>query len=528
MKKHVRIFGVLLALLLLSANVVSAEQASVATGNTFPIVEEPITLECFVGKGAYTTGEFNDLPIWKEYEALTNIHVNFEGYQIGSFDEKMSLKMAANDLPDFFMKTTMKPADITKYSQDGNLAPITPYLEDYAPNYLAQMDEVPNLRGIVTMGDGDIYGFAYIVSASPASARPIFYNEKWLDQLGYDEFPTDLTGLKELLLLARDSDYNGNGRADEIPLISNTITNINHTFRGAFGIGTRGYNNLDMGPNGELRQVQVTDEYKNMLMFLNELYTEGLLYQQIFDGNNIPAVTAAGEQNQVFMAICNATSYLGETYKGDYAGVYEPFTGYEGQKLNSMTMNTVSGQNTFITTANEHPEATVRWIDYFYSDPGVELYFMGLEGVTYEIDADGIPRYTEAMTNSPDGLGLEEVLGKFVPWGGGANPSRAEDRCFGANMYPDLERGITEGLLAYAPDEVWGEFNYSLEDSVRRATLEQDIVSYIDEMTAKFVTGNVSFDEWDTYLSNLDKMGFAELMEIYNRGYENYTAAFGK
>ena len=42
-----------------------------------------------------------------------------------------------------------------------------------------------------------------------------------------------------------------------------------------------------------------------------------------------------------------------------------------------------------ITDKNPNPEATIRWMDYFYGDEGAQFYFMGKEGETFTKNADG-------------------------------------------------------------------------------------------------------------------------------------------
>ena len=63
-----------------------------------------------------------------------------------------------------------------------------------------------------------------------------------------------------------------------------------------------------------------------------------------------------------------------------------------------------------------------------------------------------------------------------------------------------------------------------MEDTTRLATLEQDINTYVTDMKAKFITGNTSFGEWDSYKDTLNKMGFDELMQIYQRGLDDYNS----
>ena len=43
-------------------------------------------------------------------------------------------------------------------------------------------------------------------------------------------------------------------------------------------------------------------------------------------------------------------------------------------------------------------------------------------------------------------------------------------------------------------------------------------------MEAKFITGRESFDNWDAYLAELDKLGLAEMCGIYQAAYDRYAA----
>ena len=48
------------------------------------------------------------------------------------------------------------------------------------------------------------------------------------------------------------------------------------------------------------------------------------------------------------------------------------------------------------------------------------------------------------------------------------------------------------------------------------AVLKTDIEGYVLEVEAKLITGEMSFDEWDTIQNNLKKMGLDRYIEIYN------------
>ena len=67
-----------------------------------------------------------------------------------------------------------------------------------------------------------------------------------------------------------------------------------------------------------------------------------------------------------------------------------------------------------------------------------------------------------------------------------------------------------------------GCFNYAAEDSSRISVLTTDISTYLADMTAKFITGEAGFDQWEAYKENVEKMGLEEYREIVQRTVDRY------
>ena len=97
----------------------------------------------------------------------------------------------------------------------------------------------PALEGTITTPDGKIYGLPQVILA-PVMRVPtkMWLNSKAMAAVGM-ETPTTTEELYDVLLAIRDSDWNGNGEADEIPLIG-TSSNIRNYFLGSFGLRNRG------------------------------------------------------------------------------------------------------------------------------------------------------------------------------------------------------------------------------------------------------------------------------------------------
>src|SRR5699024_6221884 len=124
-----------------------------------------------------------------------------------------------------------------------------------------------------------------------------------------------------------------------------------------------------------------------------------------------------------------------------------------------------------------------------------------VEGVTYEVNADGDPEYLDEIENNPEGLTFSEALAKYMTWSGGGYPGIVmEDYFKGAeSMEPSVV--ATEELIDDFPDEIWPKFTFTIEENKELSALAGDIEKYVTEMRDKFITGNVSIDEWDEYVS---------------------------
>ena len=119
---------------------------------------------------------------------------------------------------------------------------------------------------------------------------------------------------------------------------------------------------------------------------------------------------------------------------------------------------------------------------------------------------------------------MEEVLGRYICWSGGANTSVADDVHFGNHLIPEVTVNAASALMENTPEEIWGQFVYATEDSERLSVLTTDISTYLTDMTAKFITGEARFDQWEDYKSKVEKMGLDEYREIVQRALDNYNA----
>jgi putative aldouronate transport system substrate-binding protein len=486
----------------------------------YPIVKEPITLNILSGKTDQP--DFNEMPLFKDYEKKTNIHINWTlaGDDIG---EKVSILLATNDLPDVIMKNYFSDTDLVRYGSMGTFVGLNDLIDKYAPNYKKLQEQYPQIPKAMNMG-GNEYSMPYICLSDSVKIRKSYINKKWLDAVGI-KMPTTLDEYYEVLKAFKTKDPNGNGKNDEIPLGGTDISSITTSLYGAFGLMNRGANNgyVDEDPKNpeKLRFYRADDNMKQLLQYVNKLYKEGLIDKNIFTAN-LNTFSANGDKN-VYGAHNILPTFIGPKCQDDFVALDAPLKGPNGDQIWGYVLGTVFTKGSFVITKdNKYPEATMRWVDYFYSEEGSNEFCLGQEGKTYTKTADGKYELTDYVTKNPDGLNLDQVLAKFTPYGGGANPTVITDDNFkGAETYKTSMDG-TPKFKKYVPDEIWEIFSLTPEEAEQFNGVAADLQTLITQSEAKFITGELPFSEWDNYVAKLKKAGMDEYVKIKQAAYDRY------
>lgn len=493
----------------------------------FPIVDESITLEFFGGTGPLIEGDWEDVLVWEEYAKMTNVDVKWEMVSGNMLGEKKSLKLAGGDLPDAFYSAGIGSQDVLKYGENGVFITLNDLIDDYAPNLKKLMEENPNIKKALTFPDGNIYSFPTIqgFDSMRFSAKP-FINKDFLEALNM-EIPQTTEEFYEYLKAVKEKDPNGNGKADEIPFGANSITQLTDWIQGSFGLGQGNQaGNVDLDPETEtIRFYPIADEYKQMLEYVHKLYDEELIEQNIFSIESEQYNANGSEGLYGSTHWHSPVGTFGKDAGPSYVGM-SALKGPNGDQLYSAVNHLAVDISSFIITSeNDYPEATVRWIDHFYGDEGSKLLYMGIEGKTYEEKEDGEIEYVEEITNNPDGLTLDQAVGQYLTWVGGNSVGMAKEEYYEGSEGSYQELDAAEGLKEYVIDEVWPAFTYTKEENDKLKAFGQDIDKYVEEMRDKFISGDEPLDDknWDRYVKTINDMGLDEYMNIQEDAYKRYS-----
>jgi putative aldouronate transport system substrate-binding protein len=215
------------------------------------------------------------------------------------------------------------------------------------------------------------------------------------------EAPTTLDAFVEYLRAIKGADLNGNGEEDEVPMSIQSAF-LPYMFAPAFGLDlVSGFYADDAGVVHY--SAYEKDAYKAYLTFLHGLYEEGLLEAE-FTSLNRDQITArcANDQTGATFDYSWQMSTLYSAQYPNYDGTVgiiagaAPLSGeHEGFYVGRNPVSGIFGVN----AKSDNIELAIKFLDYAMSEEAQDLYVWGMEGLTYEVDADGnrhyLPRCTE-------------------------------------------------------------------------------------------------------------------------------------
>ncbi|WP_225217720.1 extracellular solute-binding protein [Sporosarcina gallistercoris] len=522
------------ASLLLAANILGActksdeaaersENANKVNAEGMPIVDDKIQVDGFAAK-FFASQDWNDLMLWKEYEKMTNIEVDWSTVQTEALAEKRNLTLTSGDYPEVYFASAFSKTDLIKYGQQGIFLPLNDYIDEYAPNFKKLLDEYPSVKQGVTMADGNIYGFPTIYDPKfeALRAEAPWVKQEWLDKLGMKE-PETTEDFYELLKAIKNDDPNGNGQQDEMAWGGGYgIDEFIAYLRGSFGLNKQGSMNITLDfkeGTEDFRFVPTTDEYKELVTYLNKLYSEGLINKDVF---TVTPQEFTADSSKGNYGVLNSIDPAELLKLDGYVGM-PVLEGPSGERSYNTVSNGLGNLGMFVITDKaENPEAMVRWMDYFYGDEGTKMFFMGFEGTTYEEDADGKFKYLDTITDNPDGLNMDQAISQYLTWPGGYYPGIVKQKFFQGAESKENSRANAEKVKPFRikDDDILPGLNFTVEENDQVSAIMTDINTYVEESTAAFITGKQDLSKWDDYVKTIEKMGVDQYLEIAQGAYD--------
>lgn len=541
-KKVIRIICLILCVTAISAcgksdkkDTAKTTKAELNTDGQFPIIKkgQKLTLNLMAPNAGLA--EWEDMPTLKDYQKKTGISLKYTTPPLADFSTRLNLAFASGDLPDIVYGAgsgSLTSAMEIDYGSQGILLPLEEYITpELMPNFYALTQEDPSLLKSITTPDGHVYSLPMVTRNATSIwwQGPMWYNGTWLDKLNVTELPKTIDEFYELLLRFKNEDPNGNGKADEIPLTDVDMNGTRVWLLAAFGLRTRGIQ-VD---NDQVIYTPTTENYKDYLTFMNKLYNEGLLDKEVY-GQSDEQKKAKGQNDQ--LGIFSDYFSFFTTGRTEIEALNDPMF----QPLTSewSTDAVIPGsprlsRGTFaLTKVNPSPEASVRWVDYFYSEEGSKYLEQGPEGSLWEYQKNAAGEKVRVYTKGIDLKNTEDERGKITPAYGLTTPNIVTDTGeYKLLTAPDEEKDTRfDEWVAKETQEKMNDIAkvpfpllyLTVKENDQVSATATDLSTYIEQMEAKFITGVEPLSKWDDFKKTVESMGIEKYLEVYQTAYNRW------
>ncbi len=501
----------------------AASSGTEAAGITYPLEGNP-KLTLVAPESVHV---LNSYPTWQE-TPFVQAWAEQTGVDLeASFVSDFSVYLASGDYADIIVYGwNGYNGGAAKAISDGIIIGIEDYVEEFAPDYWKVLNDEPNYLKGAKSSSGSIAGF-YNLRAEPArNTWGAYLRGDWLEDLSL-EVPTTLDEFTSVLKVFKEE------KGATIPL---GVTLRALTMMGENGVLTSPFglvNTILYQVDGVIHRGYYEDTYKDYLTYLNQLYTEGLI------DNNILTVDGTTTKSNLLNGISGVAVGYGS---GGLGSIMQQMASVDPNfdlvPMGSLTKNkgdrAMYGQKTgylsggvaaAITTSCKDVETAMKFLNYGYSEKGDLLLYYGIEGMSYEM-INGYPYFTDSVKNNPDGLTFSQALslysyspasGPYVSNGDYSLQTYTETQLHALELWKD-----NDTTKYFVPSE---SISISEEHMDEYSSIKSEVDTCVSEYFSKFVTGEWSIEEkWDEYISTLKSMGIDTMIQYYQEAYDEYQS----
>lgn len=431
--------------------------------------------------------------------------------------EQLNLRIAAGDMPDVFSPWNGIESELI---ESGALLDLTDLLQEKAPHLWESIPEEmwDAVKANDPTGENRIYVIPQVLNYGRNGGM---IRQDWLDSLGL-KMPTTQEEFVEVLRAFKNDDPNGNGVADEIATGGRAEVRWMGQMFGQYGIAMwEGYPQWDIY-DGELTYSAVTQNMKDCLEWMSELYAEGLLDPETllndksaWDGKINSGVVGVWEHLPQECYNYAENIYTGTGVKPQIAilpAISAP--GYEGY----YTHRQMNGGGFVVanTEDEEKIDKIMKVLDaYGNQDMWMEFY-NGVEGMHSEV-IDG------KAVRLPDDPSTQQNL-VLAPYNSIAtidfqvnvlSTQLTEDREWAVSQAVENVQKNQEYVKSFAgdgmPDSIYSDY-----PDIGNRTL------YVEYAT-KIIAGEYPIDKFDEFVEKWYASGGKEVTELAREWYANKT-----
>jgi putative aldouronate transport system substrate-binding protein len=510
----------------------SAEESGeiVLESVSLPIVEDAVHYTCWMPVAPYVSTMMNledfseQVAMVKTINELTNVYIDFNAVAGGMVEqESFNLMIAADDYTDIIGVMNYYSTGHEGAIDDGVIIDIYDDLKEYAPNYWKLLTSDDNAYMTMRTQSGYMGCIAQLLSKAGMENQGMIIRKDWLEAAGMST-PTTMDEMEQYLTYCKDN-YGAYAYLQ--------YEGMDTDWGSAFNISPGAFNVFD----GVVTHSYTTDAFKDYLTTMNDWYKKGLFNAEFYNDTDITTVrtdmandlcsfvdgSTEGMSNIFDMNPDNTAMELQAIAYPTAEGVDEVHVGYESQLIKNSDTWAIS------TACGDHT-ALLELVNYLYSEEGQLIYNWGEENVTYTLDENGDPQWTDLVINNPDGLNFMFASYLYATGIGSVYFPGVYDMEKGYYSYNDDMLAAVDTLA----DLTDGAYNLpayvtlTTEEQTEYNSYATDFETYADAEVLKFILGDRDLSEIDAFVDTLYTMGLQEMTDLYQTAYDRAMEALSE
>lgn len=503
-------------------------------GLVLPLTQEKQELSVWLVYSGTIVSDLNEIEGVKKMEEITNVHINWIPVNLQEIGDKLGILLTSGDFPDIiYPASNGYPGGIEKGIEDGVIYPDHDTLiREYMPNYMAYLNSSKEADLEATADSGKMICIKNIVGGddtaeSEGTYQGVAYRKDILEDLGIAT-PTSIAEWHDALVKCKESGI-------EHPFMLNTTGGSFLSL--AWGVSTFSSNYLQLSEDGsKLEPTLLMDGFGEYLETMRQWYSEGLIDPNFTSFNYYMDTPNSVENNQHVMYSLILSAFTGNNYYqmhmcNNEKEFLQPLVAppVNGGKEIQDGSRIIAKDSMWITTSCKNPELAAKWLDFQYSKTGELLNWYGIEDVTYTIDADGKPQFTDFVLKNENNTPPSEVLEKYaLNWGNSwlgkhnyvASEKVATAAAGGLNQQHEAVETWSAPAVNVALPRAWTLTD--AEGNKINATLTS-LQTLVQEYMINYIIGqdNTTFED---FKEKVMQYGYQDIIDTYSDCYARYLA----
>ncbi|MDP4182911.1 MAG: extracellular solute-binding protein [Bacillota bacterium] len=477
---------------------------------------------------AQVTDNFGNLPIAKELEKQTGIKVKYIHPPKGQEMEAFNIMVASGELPDIIEYNWLKyPGGPNNAIENSTILKLDNLIKNYAPNLYGYLEKHPDINKMVKTDDGHYYVFPFLRPDEDllVTFGPVVRKD-WLDDL-HLKMPETLGDWYNMLTAFKDN------KKCEAPLTAtvkldddrNTVfSEVIKLFSGA----TDSYQDFYI-ENNKVKYGPIEENRRYFFYVMSKWYKEGLIDNNIaVNDNQVQEFNMLSGKSGA--TICSGGSGLGkwisalkrDNPKYDLTPVqYPSLVRGETPKFGARSLEYSGPGSAAISANSKNAKLAAQYLDYMYSKEGHMLINFGIENISYKM-VNNQPVYTDLIMNSKEDLAPVTVMSKYIR--GHTNGAFIQDERYLQQYYSLSQQKDALRLWEMTEQKKYRMLPVTptVEESVDLSRMVNDINTYVNDMTYKFIMGKEPITKFDEYVNQVKSLGVDRVISIYQAALDRY------